>query len=302
MLEPPSSAWRPPAGRAAARRLTGRRHAILLIDRRAVGDLAAVRLLDAARAHGVEPVELGADDELHAVATRAVRAADVVGLAGATGEQTLVANVAMDHGVPYVWVPIAHGRRSALGPRAAHPDVGAALEAFAAGVDRAVDVAFVNGRMFVEGVALEAAAAAEPLRLHFLDGEGGQRDAARRIVVTNRPGWSAPRDGRTDSRAALLRIVARLAARDPVHGGRLRWSAPTFGVDAQRPLATRIDGRLAVLQPPLRFKAVAGALMVRLPRALADDPARPAVQPPTAGGTRAWRRRPRTPWPPPAAA
>ena len=217
-MKQPSSAPHPPEQRAASRRLTGRRRAILLIDRRAVGDLAAVRLLDAARAQGVEPLELGPDDALSAVAARAVGTADLVGLAGTTSAQTLVANVAMEHGVPYVWVSLADRRRSALGPRVARGDVSAALEAFAAGVEREIDVAFVNGRMFVESVSLDGAAG-ELLALRYRDGEGALRDGAQRILVANRPSWSAPRNARAGSRAALLRIAVSLAARDPVHGG-----------------------------------------------------------------------------------
>jgi hypothetical protein len=282
MLENPSSAPHSPQRGPVSRRLTGRPRAVLLIDRRAVGDLAAVRLVEAAHAHGVEAVELAADDELHAVAAHAVGTADLVGLAGAASGQALVANVAMEHGVPYVWMPPVDGRRSALGARVARCDVGSALEAFAAGVEREIDVAFVNGRMFVDSVSIEAAAGAEPLEVRFADGEGARREAAQRIVVTNRPTWSAPR---AESRPALLRIVVHLAVRDPARGGRLRWSAPTFGVDAERPLAARVDGRLAVLEPPLRFKAVANALVVRVPRALAG-PARATPHPARRRGAR----------------
>jgi diacylglycerol kinase family enzyme len=45
------------------------------------------------------------------------------------------------------------------------------------------------------------------------------------------------------------------------------WSATTFEVDADRPLPAGVDGEALVLDPPLRFRILPGALQVRIARA-----------------------------------
>ncbi len=49
-------------------------------------------------------------------------------------------------------------------------------------------------------------------------------------------------------------------------GGVLEWSALEFEIRASSPIAVGLDGEALVLEPPLRFVSLPGALRVRLPR------------------------------------
>jgi len=48
-----------------------------------------------------------------------------------------------------------------------------------------------------------------------------------------------------------------------------QWAAPTFEIDSDRPVPAGIDGEATVLQPPLRFRILTGALRARI---AADHP------------------------------
>ena len=43
-----------------------------------------------------------------------------------------------------------------------------------------------------------------------------------------------------------------------------QWSSPTFELVSDRPVPTGIDGEAIVLDPPLRFRILPGALRVRI--------------------------------------
>jgi diacylglycerol kinase family enzyme len=49
-------------------------------------------------------------------------------------------------------------------------------------------------------------------------------------------------------------------------GGLRQWSALEFEVDSDRPIPVGLDGEAVVLQPPLRFDTLPGALRIRMPR------------------------------------
>jgi diacylglycerol kinase family enzyme len=60
--------------------------------------------------------------------------------------------------------------------------------------------------------------------------------------------------------------------------GLLEWSQPTFGVRSGAPVAVGLDGEALMLEPPLRFASLPGALCVRIPRQAAGvSPAAAAV-------------------------
>ena len=135
-------------------------------------------------------------------------------MAGGDGSQALVAQVAMEHDLPYVCVPAGTRNHLALDLGLDRDDVVGALDAFASPVERRIDLAFVNDRIFVNNVSLgiyaeivqsdayrdakletvaeHAARAARPAR-HALrpalppgpDG-GGQRSAQLLLVSNNR--------------------------------------------------------------------------------------------------------------------
>ena len=97
---------------------------------------------------------LGPGDDLLALAREAARSADVIGMAGGDGSQAIVAQVAMEHDIAFVCVPAGTRNHLALDLGLDRDDVVGALEAFASPVERVVDLAFVNDRVFVNNVSL----------------------------------------------------------------------------------------------------------------------------------------------------
>jgi len=75
-------------------------------------------------------------------------------MAGGDGSQALVASVAARHDVPHVCVPAGTRNHFALDLGLDRTDVVGALDAFTDGVERRIDLAAVNGRMFVNNASL----------------------------------------------------------------------------------------------------------------------------------------------------
>ncbi|MFC5262409.1 diacylglycerol/lipid kinase family protein [Kribbella qitaiheensis] len=76
------------------------------------------------------------------------------GLPVATGSMAVVAAAAAAHGLPFVCVPAGTRNHFALDLGVDPHDVLGALEAFAGGIERLIDVADVNGRLFLNNVSL----------------------------------------------------------------------------------------------------------------------------------------------------
>jgi diacylglycerol kinase family enzyme len=171
-------------------------------------------LVEECERRGIEPVVLQPGDDLLELARSAIaRGADVIGMAGGDGSQALVASVAMTADVPLVCVPAGTRNRFALDLGVDRDDVVAALEAFDAAVERRIDLATVNERVFVNNVSLGVYAkivrspeyrdakrqtttkmladllgpGAEPFDLHFVGPDGTQQDGARIIQISNNP-------------------------------------------------------------------------------------------------------------------
>jgi diacylglycerol kinase family enzyme len=108
-----------------------------------------------ARERGIEPVVLQRGDDLEQLARDAVdRGADMLGMAGGDGSQAIVAGVAAERGVPYVCIPAGTRNHLALDLGVDRDDVIGSLDAFTDGYERTVDLARVNGRIFVNNVSL----------------------------------------------------------------------------------------------------------------------------------------------------
>ncbi len=119
------------------------------------GKAERFHLVDECQKRGIEPIVLRPGDDLRQLAEDAVaRGADVLGMAGGDGSQALVASVAARHGLPYVVVPAGTRNHFALDLGVDRDDVVGALDAFADGVERRVDLATVNGRVFVNNATL----------------------------------------------------------------------------------------------------------------------------------------------------
>jgi diacylglycerol kinase family enzyme len=164
------------------------------------------------RERGIEPVVLRPGDDLLQLAEDAVaRGADVIGMAGGDGSQALVASVAARHGVPHVVIPAGTRNHFALDLGLDRDDVVGALDAYEDGVERTIDLAEVNGRVFVNNASMglyakvvqsteyrdaKVATAADmlpallgpdatPLDLRFTGPSGAESPTAHLILVSN---------------------------------------------------------------------------------------------------------------------
>jgi len=162
-----------------------RRGVILINPRSGDGKPARLHLADEARRRGIEPVVLDSGDDLRALAEAAVaRGADALGMAGGDGSQAIVAAVAADHGVPYICIPAGTRNHLALdlGVDRHHPV--RALDAFGPARETSIDLAEVNGEVFVNNVSLGIYA-------QFVASDE-YREAKRRTVAAMLPGLLAP--------------------------------------------------------------------------------------------------------------
>lgn len=217
------------AGRHALRRtarslraapLEGRRpgparHPVLLMNPKSGGGkVGRFGLVAECQARGIEPVVLEPGDDLVALAEDAVaRGADVIGMAGGDGSQALVATVASKHGLPHVVVPAGTRNHLALDLGLDREDVVGALDAFEAGIEHVVDLATVNGRVFVNNASVGLYAKivqapeyrdakvktaanmlpdllgpdAEALDLRFSGPDGKERPSTQLLLVSNDP-------------------------------------------------------------------------------------------------------------------
>ena len=280
----------PPAPRPA--------HAVLFWNPRSGGGKATrFNLPDEARARGIEPIELAPGDDLEDLVRDAVaHGADALAMAGGDGSQAVVARLAAEHGLPYACIPAGTRNHFALDLGVIRDDVVGALDAFVDGGERRVDIADVNGRVFVNNVSLGLYADAvqqagyrdakirtivetipealgpegsEQIDLHWEGPDGQEESAAPAILVSN----NAYRLGRaigSGTRPHIDEGVLGVAVFDApgTHGGRPwhEWTVPHFEVESGHPVNAGIDGEAAVLAPPLRFTIHPGVLRVRVAR------------------------------------
>jgi diacylglycerol kinase family enzyme len=132
------------------------KHPVLIMNLKSGGGKAEkFRLADECRKRGIEPIILQPGDDLLQLADGAIdRGADVIGMAGGDGSQALVATVASRRHVPHVCIPAGTRNHFALDLGLNRDDVVGALDAFSDGVERAIDLAKVNGRVFVNNASL----------------------------------------------------------------------------------------------------------------------------------------------------
>jgi diacylglycerol kinase family enzyme len=165
-------------------------------------------------------------------------------------------------------------------------DVIGALDAFADARERVVDLAEVNGRVFVNNVTLgvygeavqrpeyrnakvrtvlevvPSALAPDPSReLRWTGPDGDEHARTALLIVSNneyRLGHGVGDGTRPHlDRGALGVLVVAPPGTEPA----VRvWSEPTFRIDADGPVHAGIDGEAAVLDPPLRFRTRPAAL------------------------------------------
>jgi diacylglycerol kinase family enzyme len=193
----------------------GAEHPVLIMNLKSGGGKAErFHLVDECRERGIEPIVLTPGTDLLELAEDAVaRGADVIGMAGGDGSQALVASVASRYGIPHVVIPAGTRNHFALDLGLDRDDVVGALDAYSEGVERTIDLAEVNGRVFVNNASmgvyakvvqspeyrdakLRTAAAmlptiigpdATPMDLRFALPSGEQSLTSQLILVSNNP-------------------------------------------------------------------------------------------------------------------
>ena len=279
-----------------------RRPVLFFNPRSGGGKAERFALADEARARGIEPIELKPGEDLETLVRGAVeRGADALAMAGGDGSQAIVAAIAAERGLPYACVPAGTRNHFALDLGVDRDDVVGALDAFVDGGERTVDLAEINGRVFVNNVSLGLYAEAVQRE--------GYRDAKIRTLLDTVPDMLGPGGSELDLRwtgpggqvhhAGAMVLVSnnryRLGravgsgTRPRIDDGLLgitvvgepsgrgeegrslqrplrEWSAPAFEVDADSPVPAGIDGEALVLDPPLRFQIRPGVLRVRIAR------------------------------------
>jgi diacylglycerol kinase family enzyme len=273
-------------------------HPVLFYNPKSGGGKAEkFHLAEEARARGIEPIELKLGTDLEQLVRRAVAdGADALAMAGGDGSQAVVAMVAAEQDLPYACIPAGTRNHFALDLGVDRDDVVGALDAFVGGRERRVDLAEVNGGVFVNNVSIGLYAEAVQRE--------GYREAKLRTILDTLPEalgpegkgldlrWTGPGGQQHSSGAAILvsnnryrlgravgsgtrpriddGLLGVTVASPPVAGRRLfrrpwrEWSTPAFEVDADGPIAAGIDGEAVTLDAPLRFRILPAALQVRI--------------------------------------
>jgi diacylglycerol kinase family enzyme len=259
------------------------------------GKAVSNHLADEARNRGIEPIELKPGDDLEQLVRNAVAGgADGLAAAGGDGTQALVASIAAEHDLPFACIPAGTRNHFALDLGVDRDDVVGALDAFVNGGERHIDLAELNGRVFVNNVSLGLYAEAVQRE--------GYRDAKLRTILDTAPdvlgspssgptrelGWRGE-DGTAHESAAVILVsnnTYRLGrpvgsgTRPRIDGGELgvavlntapgagarwqQWATPTFEITSSQPVPVGVDGEALVMDPPLRFLSRPSALRVRL--------------------------------------
>ena len=251
-------------------------------------------LTERARERGIEVVALRTEQSLAALVEQAVtEGADALGVAGGDGSLAIVASAALAHGLPFICVPAGTRNHFALDLGLDRRDLVGSLDAFTDGVERRIDVADVNGRLFLNNVSLgiygdavqqptyrdakartllETAAhvlgpRAAAVDLQLVDDRAQSHRNPTVVLVSNNPYSLEPPHG-PGTRARLdsgqLGIIVLDEARAGHTPGRT-WAATHFEVTGPTPVHAGVDGEAVDLTPPVRFVIRHNALRVRVP-------------------------------------
>jgi diacylglycerol kinase family enzyme len=265
------------------------------------GKAARVDLAERARERGIEAIVLHPGDDLAALVAAAVEGgADALGVAGGDGSLAVVAAAARANGLPFVCVPAGTRNHFALDLGVDRRDLVGSLDAFTDGVERRIDVAEVNGRLFLNNVSLgiygdavrestyrdakartllETAAnvlgpSATATDLELVDDAGHSHRNPAVVLVSNNPySHEAPHPPGTRPTldSGQLGIIV-LPTPPPGHYKGRAWTAPRVEVTAPGPLHAGVDGEAVELSPPLTVVVKPAALRVRISSKQAHAP------------------------------
>ncbi|HEX2805940.1 MAG TPA: diacylglycerol kinase family protein, partial [Kineosporiaceae bacterium] len=190
------------------------RAVLLLNPRSGNGKAAGFEVAELAHRGRVDVVPVGPGDDLGALAETAVDdGAAILGVAGGDGSMAAVAAVAARHGLPFVCVPAGTRNHLALDLGLDPNDPAHAMTAFRSAVPFRIDLAEVNGRVFVNNVSLGVYAAmvrsrhyrrsklralldelpdligpdSAPFPLRFSAPDGRQHSGAHALLISNNP-------------------------------------------------------------------------------------------------------------------
>src|SRR5512133_243417 len=285
-----------PLARYGWRAVDPPRRPVLFVNLRSGGGKAArARLFDRARERSIDARVLEPQGNVAALVSDAVAdGADALGVAGGDGSLAVVAAVAQAHRLPFVCVPAGTRNHFALDLGVDRQDLVGALDAFGDhGVERSIDVAEVNGRLFLNNVSLgiygdavqrtsyrdakvrtlleTTAEVLGPSRaapeLRLVDDLGHEHRQPAVVLVSNNP-YALDRPIAPGTRPRLdggkLGIVVLDQPHPSVDPPARAWPATHFGVDAEESVHTGIDGEAVELEAPLAFAIRPEALRVRI--------------------------------------
>ncbi|MGY1643632.1 diacylglycerol/lipid kinase family protein [Geodermatophilus sp. SYSU D00703] len=308
-LRPERSEWALPVAETPAPR-----HPFVVMNPRSGGGkVGRFRLKERAEELGAEVALLDrpGTDVQQLARDALARGADLLGVAGGDGTQALVAQVAAEHGVPFLVISAGTRNHFALDLGLDRQDPARCLDALRDGVEARIDLGEVNGRPFVNNASFGAYAEIVESPAYRDDKRGttlealpdllSRRrgahlvaevgdvvvDAPQALLVSNNPYEDSDlagmgRRSRLD-RGVLGVISVRVdSARQAVgllqgahQRGLQRAEAREVLVSADVPeVPVGIDGETVRLAAPVRCTVRPGALRVRLPRE------RPGVRPP----------------------
>lgn len=261
------------------------------------GKAGRAGVADHARERDIDVVVLDPHADLKTLPAEAVAdGADALGVAGGDGSLAVVAAAALAHGIPFVCIPAGTRNHFALDLGVDRRDVVGALDAFTEGVERMIDVARVNDRLFLNNVSLgiygeavkrpeyrdaKARTLLETVRavlgpagagpeLFVVDDRGRERRRPAIVLVSNNP-YALDRPIVTGTRPSLtsgrLGIVVLDRPDSGARGDRepsRAWAATSVEVDASAPVRAGVDGESIELHPPLEFVISPAALRVRI--------------------------------------
>jgi diacylglycerol kinase family enzyme len=279
-----------------------RRPVLFVNPRSGDGKAARAGVAERARERGIDVVTLEPGQSLAALVADAVAdGADALGAAGGDGSLALVAAAAQAHGLPFVCVPAGTRNHFALDLGVDRHDPIGALDAFTNGLERRIDTAEVNGRLFLNNVSLgiygdavrqEAyrdakvrillETAGEVLgpsgkisELRLVDDLGREHGDPAVVLVSNNPYAldRPPVQGTRPTLASGRLGIILLETPHPACAPGRAWSATRLEVTAPAPVHAGIDGEAVSLSPPLRFAIRPAALRVRI------SPRHPGVSP-----------------------
>lgn len=293
-------------------------HAVLFYNPLSGGGKAKrFKLPEEARRRGIEPVELKRGDDLETLVRDAVsRGADALAMAGGDGSQAVVAMVAAELDLPYACIPSGTRNHFALDLGVDRDDVVGALDALVNGGERLVDLADVNGRVFVNNVSLGLYADAvqrpgyREAKLHTLldtvpdvfgpDADlpdlrwrdADRNESAAALLISNNPyrlrhalgSGTRPRLDQAELGVTVLAPIEMGA--DGTESSKLtmrQWTTSTFTVAGVASVPAGIDGEAVRLQLPLLFSIRPRALRVRI------SPRHPGASPSVLEPDRIWQ-------------